>query len=89
MSQKAAVYLKSLSPLFVWGIVIDGGLEHEYPVVQERAIPKPKGSDALLKVTSVGLNPIDCTSLLYGSGLIIRQNNRVRPLRRATQNPGN
>lgn len=36
-------------------------LENEYPVLQEREIPKPTGQDALIKITSLGLNPVDCT----------------------------
>jgi NADPH:quinone reductase-like Zn-dependent oxidoreductase len=32
--------------------------------VQERPIPTPKGDDVLIEVTAVGLNPIECMSVL-------------------------
>jgi NADPH:quinone reductase len=35
-------------------------VEHEYPVIQERPIPTAKEGQVLIKVTAVGLNPVEC-----------------------------
>jgi len=56
------------------------GVVHEYPVVQERPIPKAVNDKLLVRIEAVGLNPIDCVSR-FPESLIDREDYRQYPFR--------
>lgn len=84
--QRAAVYAKSMA-LISSRILANIAAEQEYPVVQERPIPKAVDDKLLVKIEAVGLNPIDCAD---NPQIILmnREDDRFRPFRRSSDDFG-